>query len=703
MVGNIAELIQKVKAYNTGADIAFLQKAYDFAEAHHRGQTRASGEPYISHPLTVASMLADLKLDLSSIMAGLLHDTVEDTPATIEDIQRHFGDEVMFLVGAVTKLSKLDFQTKNQAQAENLRKLVLAMAQDIRVLIIKLIDRLHNMETIEFLTSEERRQGVAAETLEIYAPLAQRIGMYTVQEKLQNLAFAVIDKDAYHSILSKVSEFHEKGKDIIENVLESLQDILKKGNLEASVYGREKKPYSIWRKMQRKNINFDELSDLFGFRVIVNSKADCYQALCLIHDAKLVIPKTFKDYISTPKENHYEALHTKVLGPHGTRVEIQIRTKHMQEVAERGVAAHWQYKQGIPAREMKTYQWLQGLLEILEKTLGAEEFLEQTKLAMFEDQVFCFTPKGDMISLPMGATVLDFAYMVHSEIGNKCIGGHVNGHKVSLKAELQMGDTVEIITRKEARPLPDWEQYAVSGKAQANIRRFLRAERRAHLRSLGTPLFEKNLDAREKDLYARSGSRVLKYFSLQRFDDLLVQLGEGALLIDELKTVICDPQLITRPPIEIDPTPSSKSKEKIRLPIRGTFPDMPISYATCCQPVPGDKIAGILVKGKDLLVHRQQCDLLEGKDVFTIRWNKPEDPQFQTRFLMTLHQAADSLGEVLSIIAKEKADLRNIRILNQHKGSFDMALDLHVKDLEHIKTLLGLLRFLDKVQSVERA
>lgn len=703
----IQGLIEKIRSYNSGFDASLLQKAYDFAESHHKEQKRASGDPYISHPLSVAFMLADLKLDLSSIIAGLLHDTVEDTVATLEDVEKIFGSEIAFLVSSVTKLSKIDFQTKSHAQAENLRKLVVAMAQDIRVLIVKLMDRLHNMETLHFLPSEESRRHVAFETLEIYAPLAQRIGMSGVQEKLQNLAFAVIYPESYQSIVARLEEFHEKGKDIVQSVVENLQSILKEGGLAAYVYGREKKSYSIWRKIQRKNINFDELSDLFGFRIIVEAKADCYQALGLIHHAKVVIPNTFKDYISTPKANHYQSLHTKVLGPHGTRIEIQIRTKYMEEVAERGVAAHWHYKQGAPAHDVKKYQWLQGLLDILEKTSGAEEFLEQTKLEMFQDQVLCFTPKGDMINLPRGATVIDFAYNVHSEVGNKCTGAYVNGHVVPLKTELQTGDSVQIITGQNYQPSSDWEQYAISGKAQANIRRFLRTQKRLQFKALGQEIYTKELEENEKQTYVKSESRVLKYFSLHSFDDLLAFLGEGRLSIAEVKNVIQNAQLLTRPLPKDDECLNSPKKEKEMGAVQGPFSEMPIHYAGCCHPIPGDKIIGVVVQGKGLVVHRHQCDLFKNKQeengkALDIHWGKTENLFFSGRLLVSLKNTLGALGDVVTLVAKEKVELVNIRVLKRYKDSFDIMMDLQVKDKEHIERLMGLLRFLFSVQSVER-
>jgi len=704
MQNDIQGLIKKVKAYNPGANIDLLQQAYDFAHFHHRDQKRASGEAYISHPLAVAHNLADLKLDLPSIITGLLHDTVEDTVATLGDVKKIFGEEIAHLVDSVTKLSRIEFQSKSQTQAENLRKLVLAMAQDIRVLLIKLMDRLHNMHTLHHIVSLERRQAIALETIEIYAPLAQRIGMFTVQEQLQNLAFAVLNPDAYEAILQRIAEFHEKGQDIVKEVIEDLGSILKEGGLAASVYGREKKPYSIWRKMQRKNINFDQLSDLFAVRVTVGSTADCYQALGLIHHAKVVIPKTFKDYISTPKPNHYQALHTKVLGPHGTRLEIQIRTRHMQEVAERGVAAHWQYKQGLPARDIKHYQWLQGLLDILEQTSGAEEFLEHTKLEMFQDQAFCFTPKGDIINLPSGATVIDFAYALHSEIGNTCKGAKVNGRLVPLKTELQNGDQVEILTQKDVRPSPEWEQVAITGKAQANIRRFIRSQKRRQFKKLGQAIYENELNKEQQDFVVKDPDRVLRYFGMQRFDDLLVALGEGKVRAADVRDLVLNPDAC---PLAIKEQLAQNLKDKPAVIIKGLVSGVAVHYGGCCHPLPGDKITGIILSGKGVTVHRSICEILqqyehEPKKWLNLGWGQTEGSRFQGRITLTVQNVLNALGDVVNLITKTDGDITSFRLLKRHKDFFEMMVDIQVKNLLHLEQIIGFLRAKTIVEFVER-
>src|SRR5215831_6944025 len=432
------ELVERVQSYDPEADEDMLNRAYVYGLKRHGTQLRASGDPYFSHPVEVAGILAEMKLDTASIVTGLLHDTLEDTDATRDEIARLFGEDIARLVDGVTKLSRLEVQSETTKEAENLRKLVLAMSSDIRVLLVKLADRLHNMRTLQHIKDPARRKRIARETMDLYAPLASRIGMENVKRELEELAFAGLD---------------------------------------AQVSGREKTPYSIWRKMQTKNVSFEQLADIMAFRIIVADVAQCYQALGLIHGRYQVIPGRFKDYISVPKPNGYRSLHTGVIGPVGQRIELQIRTEEMQDQAERGVAAHWIYKQGGPSTDAPQYAWLRSLIEILDKAPNAEEFLEHTKMEMFQDQVFCFTPKGKLIALPRGATPIDFAYAVHSQVGDTCVGAKINGRMLPLRTQLANGDQVEIITSKAQTPSPTWEDFVVTGKAKARIRRFIRTQR----------------------------------------------------------------------------------------------------------------------------------------------------------------------------------------------------------------------------------
>uniref|UniRef100_UPI00378459D8 RelA/SpoT family protein n=1 Tax=Inquilinus sp. TaxID=1932117 RepID=UPI00378459D8 len=439
------ELVERVKAYDPSADEDLINRAYVYSMKAHGSQKRASGDPYFVHPIEVAGILAGMKLDTGSIVTGLLHDTVEDTGATLSELEGLFGRETAQLVDGVTKLSKLELQSDQSKQAENFRKLVLAMSKDIRVLLVKLADRLHNMRTLGAFNNEEKRRRIARETLEIYAPLAERIGMHGMQEELEDLAFAQLHPDARESIVRRLAQLREESQDVVSKIIAELQRVLEEGGLKAAVLGREKRPYSIWRKMQRKNMAFEQLTDIMAFRIVVETEGDCYHALGLIHSRYASLPGRFKDYISTPKPNGYRSLHTAVIGPMRQRIEVQIRTGDMQEIAELGVAAHWAYKQGDRNQDGTQYRWLRDLLDIVDQAQKPEEFLEHTKLALFQDQVFCFTPKGAVIALPQGATPVDFAYAVHSQIGDTCVGARVNGRMVTLRHLLQNGDQVEII------------------------------------------------------------------------------------------------------------------------------------------------------------------------------------------------------------------------------------------------------------------
>src|SRR6195256_4280171 len=485
------ELVELVKSYDPNADEGLLNRAYVYLMKAHGAHLRASGVPYFSHPIQVAGLLPQMKLDRASMVTGLLHDTIEDTVATLDEIERLFGPEVGRLVDGVTKLSRIELQSDQSKQAENFRKLVLAMSEDIRVLLVKLADRLHNMRPLWFIKGGETRRRNARETMDIYAPLAERIGMHRMKDQLEDLAFAELYPDARTSIMARLGFLRDRGGDIVPRIIAELGRKLKEGGLEATISGREKSPYSIWRKMQRKNVSFEQLADVMAFRVLVDGIGECYHALGVIHSAYHVVPGRFKDYISTPKPNNYRSLHTGVIGPERQRIEVQIRTREMHEVAELGVAAHWRFKQDAPRLDGRQYRWLRELLDILEHAAGPEEFLEHTKLEMFQDQVFCFTPKGDLIALPRGSTSVDFAYAVHSQIGDTCVGAKINGRIMPLRSVLHNGDQVDIVTSKAQTPSPTWEDFAVTGKARAPIRRFIRTQRRTQFISLGRDIIQK--------------------------------------------------------------------------------------------------------------------------------------------------------------------------------------------------------------------
>src|SRR6267143_2021586 len=504
------ELVELVKSYDPHADEALLNRAYVYTMKAHGAQLRASGDPYFSHPVEVAGLLAQMKLDTASIVTGLLHDTVEDTVATLDDIERHFGPDIGRLVDGVTKLSRIELQSDQTQQAENFRKLVLAMSEDIRVLLVKLADRLHNMQTLRFIKEPEKRRRIARETMDLYVPLAERIGMHRMKDQLEDLAFAELHPDARASIIARLGFLREQGGDIVSRIVKELTETLKEGGLTANISGREKSPYSIWRKMQRKNVSFEQLADVMAFRVLVDGVAECYHALGLIHSAYHVVPGRFRDFISTPKPNNYRSLHTGVIGPEQQRIEVQIRTRELHEVAEFGVAAHWTYKQGAGKTEGPQYRWLRELPDILDHASGPEEFLEHTKLEMFQDQVFAFTPKGDLITLPRGATAIDFAYAVHSNVGDHCTGVRINGRLAPLRTQLANGDQVDIVTSKAQTPSPTWERFVVTGKARARIRRFIRTQQREQYHDLGKAILQKAFRHDGHDLAEKHIEPVLK-------------------------------------------------------------------------------------------------------------------------------------------------------------------------------------------------
>ncbi|MEC9077609.1 MAG: RelA/SpoT family protein, partial [Pseudomonadota bacterium] len=481
------ELVNRVRAYDKTANEEALNRAYVFSMMAHGSQKRASGDPYFSHPVEVAGILSELKLDSDTIVTGLLHDTVEDTVATIGEIESLFGGSVAALVNGVTKLSKLELQSDDQRQLENFRKLLLATSKDIRVLLVKLADRLHNMQTLRYIKSAEKRAAIARETLEIFAPLAERIGMHQLKDNLEDLAFGELYAEARETIVKRLKYLREKAakKDLVVQIRDELTNCLRSAGLETLVSGREKSPYSIWRKMQQKNIEFGRLSDIMAFRIVVDNEADCYRALGVIHSAYSCIPGRFKDYISTPKRNGYRSIHTGIIGPLKHRVEIQFRTQEMHDVAEFGVAAHWRYKQDEFQQDAREYTWVKELLDILDDVADKEEFFERTRLDLYNDRVFCFTPKGDLIALPQGATSVDFAYEVHSEIGDRCVSAKINGRLAPLRTKLMNGDQIEIITAESGSPEPVWEHHVVTAKARSRIRRYVRAQRRKECVDLG--------------------------------------------------------------------------------------------------------------------------------------------------------------------------------------------------------------------------
>ena len=730
----LAPLLARIAGYDSKADPAEVSAAYDLAFTAHAAQKRDNGEPYITHPLAVADILAGYRLDPASIVTALLHDVIEDTPVTLASVQKQFGAEVAGLIDGVTKLTRLELQSDRTKQAENFRKLVLAMSKDIRVLIVKLADRLHNMRTIAAVNRADRRQRIARETMEIYAPLAQRIGMESLKTELQTRSFAELDPEAYDTIQARLNFLRGQGADVIEEVRNELLRVCLQADIAVTeVTGREKSPYSIWEKMQRRNVAFEQLSDIMAFRIIVPTREACYMALGAIHAAFPVIAGRFKDYISTPKANGYQSLHTGVTlrHPRNQKIEIQIRTPEMQMIAENGVAAHWLYKQADASPgDLKRFRWVQDLLEILENSAALDEFLENTKLELYQDQVFCFTPKGQLIQLPRGATSVDFAYAVHSQIGDTCVGARINGRLMPLRYELQNGDQVEILTARGGTPSPAWERFVVTGKARARIRRFLTQQLREQHRDQGKSELAKafrqdGVDGSEKIL-----EPVAKALKQATLDDLYVAVATGAIGPKEVVNAAYPELRAARGPRMVPGFMSgalaarsprnAPAKAETGMPLTGLVAGMDIHYAGCCHPVPGDKIVGIVATGKGVTVHAQDCTQLETfantpERFIDVDWDyallgRPQASpnagrpagRFTGRISVIAANTPSSLANIANAAAKQEGAVSNLKVVQRQQDFFEALVDVEVRDLRHLNQVIAGLRGAPGIAQVER-
>ncbi len=709
------ELVERVKAYDPTADEDALNRAYVFAMKAHGSQKRASGDLYFSHPLEVAGILTGMRLDTATIITALLHDTIEDTDVTLDEIDSMFGEGIARLVDGVTKLTRLELQSDQTRQAENFRKLLLAMSEDIRVLLVKLADRLHNMRTLHFVKDETKRWRVANETMDIFAPLAERIGTREIKDELEDLSFIELNPQAHESLNARLEFLRKEGGTQVPRIIKELKRTLAKAGIEAEVSGREKQPYSIWRKMERKNVEFEQLSDIVAFRIVVDTVEQCYATLGVVHAAYPMVPGRFKDHISTPKPNGYQSLHTAVIGPENMRIEIQIRTKEMQEFAEYGVAAHWHYKRSdgkLTSREGRQYRWIRELLEILDHAAGPEEFLEHTKLEMFPDQVFCFSPKGDLIALPAGATPVDFAYAVHSEIGDTCVGAKINGRMKPLRTELQNGDQVEIMCSKTQTPSPTWERFVVTGKARSHIRRFVRLQRRAQYHDLGKTIMQKAFREVETRFSEKRIVKALPQLRFKTVDDLYTAVGEGTITSRQvIKEALPDTKLKrARAPSPARRRSKTAKTGKNAVPIRGLIPGMAINFAGCCHPLPGDRIVGIVTTGKGVTIHTIDCETLDSFSDTPERWldvswdTDPNNPETHVgRLSVVMANEPGSLGSMSTVIAKNLGNINNLKITNRSLDFFEMLVDVEVNDVKHLTNIIAALRATAAISTVERA
>jgi len=733
------ELVERVLSYQPTANEAMLNRAYVYAMKAHGNQKRASGAPYFSHPLEVAAILAEMRLDDATIATALLHDTIEDTDVTRSEIDTMFGPEIGTLVDGLTKIKKLDLVTKKAEQAENFRKLLLAISSDIRVLLVKLADRLHNMRTLEHMKPAKRKI-IAEETMDIYAPLAGRMGMQWLREELEDHAFRWLNPEAYAAVVERLKILRERNQGLIDEIESALTTKLKEAKVKGVVAGREKKPYAIWNKMERKQISLEQLSDIYGFRIVVPEVRDCYHALSVVHTTWHAVPGRFKDYISNPKQNDYQSIHTTIVGPRHQRVELQIRTEKMHSIAEYGVAAHALYKDTngngtskVPSQDSGAYRWLRHLVGMLLEGDNPEEFLEHTKLELFQDQVFCFTPKGRLIALPRGANCIDFAYAVHTDVGNTCVGAKINGRPMPLATQLRNGDEVEIICSAAQAPPVAWESLAATGKARSAIRRATRDAVRAQYGKLGREILDRAFQRRGKTFSEESLGAALGRLSQKTAEDVMAVVGRGELAsADVLRAVFPEeasqePQKRRRKVKRTEEGwfglgkvmglkfrwPGSSGKERPEgssgIPIRGLRGDLPVKFAEG-GAVPGDRIVGILTPGQGITIYPIHADALKAFDEEPERWIDvtwdidEDDPQrFPAKIVVTAMNEPGSLAQIAAVIGEADGNIGNIKMTNRVPDYTEMLIDLEVWDLHHLNEILAGLRAKDVVSSAARA
>lgn len=743
---NDTALVDQVSTYSPNVDKQRLELAYQFAKKSHGSQKRASGEPYISHPLEVAEILADLKLDEDTVIAALLHDTIEDTPATREEIDKLFGDDVGALVEGVTKLGKLNLITKKAEQAENFRKLLIAISSDVRVLLIKMADRLHNMRTLEYVKPSTRKR-ISEETMDIYAPLAGRMGMQWLREELEEHSYRWLNEDAYFTLTQKLNKMRKKNKGLIQEIEEELRVKLKESGFNAEVSHREKRPYSIWRKMDHKQISLEQLSDIYGFRVIVKSVDECYRVVGMAHTTWRAVPGRFKDYISNPKQNDYRSIHTSIVGPKYQRVELQIRTREMHRVAEYGIAAHALYKDeslGITSESTcsqnkmtssSAYQWLRRLVDQLLEGDNPEEFLEHTRLELFHDQVFCFTPRGSLIALPRGACAVDFAYAVHTDIGHKCVGAKINGRNMPLRTILRNGDEVQILTSDAQTPQPSWERFVITGKARSSIRRATKETRRKQYYEIGEMVLTRAFQRVEQTYDISKIESSLHRFTQDHASDVLVAVGRGELpSSDVINAVYPDisQEVMQRRhaatgtrkltpedgwfnfakvvglKFRMSPKSVKASDPLQSLPIRGHRDGVAIDY-TVGHALPGDRIVGIVMPGEGINIYPIQSPLLEEFDDELDRWvdvtwdiDEKSETRFMARIMVSAVNEPGCLAQIAQLVGDADGNIDNLKMIVKGVDYTEMQIDLEVWDLKHLTQIIAGLKGLSVVSKVDR-
>ena len=707
------DILERLTSYNPNADIELLKKAYVFSAKVHLGQVRLSGEPYLNHPLEVAGILTQLRLDVASVATGLLHDTVEDTLTTLEEIQQNFGKEIAQLVDGLTKISLISLRSSEENQAENFRKMILAMVKDIRVILIKLADRLHNMRTLEY-HHPEKQVRIAQETLDIYAPLAHRLGIDWIRSELENLAFRYLHPQIYEEIQRKIAKREKERTRYIEEVKRTLMKKLYENHIEGEVNGRLKQIYSIYLKMKDQNLDFDQVYDITAFRVIVNSIKECYDVLGIIHSLWKPIPGKFKDYVGLPKENMYQSLHTTVIGPYGERIEIQIRTHEMHRIAEEGIAAHWKYKEGkvVEEAEDKRFTWLRQLLEWQRDLKDDAEFIESVKVDLFPHEVYVFTPKGAVKQFPLGASPVDFAYSIHSDVGNHCSGAKVNGKIVPLRYELRSGDTIEIMTSPNQKPSKDWLKFVKTARAKTKIRQWFTIEEREKSINLGKEILEKEFrkyDLQQAKLIKTGDlAKVANEFSYQGVDDLIAAVGYGKVTANQIIGKILPQERLEQQREEHEEGRLKGLIKKItRAPkdallIKG-IDNVMVRYAGCCNPLPGDRVVGFITRGRGVTIHAADCQNAMDDDPnrkVEVEWDSTKGYSYPVRIQIYSDDKKGLLAEISNSISANEANIRNARVDTTEDKKAISTFEVEIRDLNHLKKVI---KALEKIKGVHRA
>ena len=705
------ELIEKVKSYDPNVEEELLNKAYVFSMRAHGSQKRASGDPYFSHPLEVAGILADHKFDSKTIITALLHDVVEDTTFNLLDIKTNFGNEISSLVDGVTKLSNFEGRSDKFNQAENFRKLLLATSRDIRVLFVKLADRLHNMRTLRFIKDKSKRKRISFETLEIFSPLAERLGMDEIRKELDDLSFQTTEPELRGSIIQRLSLLRQQDEDVLDKIVKNIEDFLIKQNINFKVFGREKTPYSIWKKMKVKSVNFSQLSDIMAFTILVDNTKMCYAVLGLLHQFYSYVPGRFKDYISTPKPNGYQSIHTTLIGPLNQRIEIQIRTFEMNEKAEFGIAAHWIYKDKININDGKQYRWMRQILDIIDQSNEPEEFLEHTKMQMHADQVFVFTPKGDLIALPNGAMPLDFAFSVHSDIGSSCIGVKINNSIKQLNTKLKNGDQVEIICGEQNTLSTKWLDLSITGKARAYIKKFLQIKEDEDFKKLGKEILVNQFKIQKMRYSERNIKTVLDKLKIKNLDDLYKAIGNGKISSEKIISSMFPEKKLLKNDDKIILFNKIRDQKENNRPVtlKGLTPGMSIHFANCCNPIPGDDAVAFIMEGKGLLIHQFSCEELKKSESDSIEkikvsWENLlyKKNEFVGKINVTIKNKIGSLGVLSSIIAKSLSNIRNLKITERNNDFYKINIDIDVKNKNHLSKVIVSLRASEFIDNVSR-